>query len=198
MELEGRNWCVYDLEIANPIDGKECTWSTYHRMGLSVGCIYDYCDGDYKVYLAGDVYAMAERLSQADLVIGFNIKGFDDNLLSALVPTFDKTRPRYDLLEESRLGTGWTPDKPFPKGLNLDSHLQATFGKEFMKTNNGAEAPWLFRTGRMGELITYNIADVKREKRLFEHAVTTGYVKAVGRDKIPVRHPEALLPVKSA
>lgn len=38
MNLEGKNICVYDLEIKEEIDGKKITWGDHGLMGISVGC----------------------------------------------------------------------------------------------------------------------------------------------------------------
>lgn len=192
MDLLGQNICVFDLEIQNPIDGKEVTWSSYARMGVSVGCIYDYETGDYRVYFHADLWEMAARLNRAALVVGFNIKGFDNHLLRAFAPLRDDL-VCYDMLEESRRGTGWKPEDRYPSGLKLDNHLCGTFGTKFMKTNHGAEAPWLYRTGRMGELVSYNIADVARERALFEYANTHGHVITDTHGPITVRRLEEVL-----
>ena len=56
------------------------------------------------------------------------------------------------------------------KGVwNLDSIVKATFGGTIGKTANGCTAPQKFQEGRMRELYSYNLQDVRVEKRLFEH-----------------------------
>lgn len=177
MRLNGKNIVVFDCEIENDVDGKVVTWSRKDLMGFSVGCLFDYRSGDYEVYFKADLKRFAERLNAADLIVGFNILGFDNELIRAqggpLKP--DSELKTYDLLEYSRRAMGWTPSQSFPKGMRLDDHLQSTFGAQFMKTEDGAMAPKMWRDGRHGEVVSYCLADVRREKMLFEHVVTNGW-----------------------
>lgn len=176
--LEGKNIVVFDCEIENDVAGP-VTWDRKDLMGFSVGCLYDYFTGDWDVYFKDDIGRMADRLNRADLCVGFNILGFDNALIRAqggnLLP--DSELKTYDLLEYSRKAIGWTPAQRFPKGMRLDDHLQATFGSAFMKTEDGALAPKMWRDGRRGEVVSYCLADVRREKMLFEHVVTNGWAK---------------------
>lgn len=164
--LKGSNVAVFDLEIKATIDGQKVKWSDHALMGISVGVAFFYKTMSFKVYLDDNISQMADDLMACDLVSGFNIEDFDLPLLRATVKrSFDIKI--YDLLKESR--TAFGVDK-FAKGFKLDNHLESTFGKEDMKIAHGAEAPGMFQNGRMGELITYCIADVAKECKLFEHA----------------------------
>jgi DEAD/DEAH box helicase domain-containing protein len=175
--LEGKNIVVFDCEIENDVDGKNVTWATKDKMGFSVGCLFDYRTGDYGVYFKEDIKRFAERLNQADLIVGFNILGFDNELVRAqggpLLP--DDKLKHWDILYYSRLAMGWREGDRYPKGMRLDDHLKATFGEEFMKTEDGALAPKMWRDGRRGEVVSYCLADVRREKMLFEYIAHNGY-----------------------
>lgn len=161
------------MEIKNVIDGTNVTWTTFNKMGTSVACAYDYACGDYKVYMDDNLSELSKRILEADMVVGFNITGFDLPLLmnDPMNKLQFKTEQvkHFDLLYYSRKSVGWTENGRFPSGLKLDDHLEGTFGKKDMKTAHGSEAPLMFQQGRIGELISYCLADVKREKMLFEH-----------------------------
>lgn len=178
MELLGKNIVVYDCEIKEPVDGVKITWDRHHLMGLSVACLYDYRADDWNVYFDKDLGALCERLNTADLVVGFNTTGFDNKLLRALGGPLksDEELKNWDILDWSRRSTGWRPSGRFPTGLRLDDHLRGTFGEAFMKTADGADAPGMWQRGELGRLVSYCLADVKRERMLFEHIVKTGYV----------------------
>lgn len=169
-DLHGKNIVVFDLEIKNTIGDNGVSWTTYDKMGISVGCLFDYKTGENMVYCDDNIELMAQRIEEADLVVGFNIIGFDNNLLFAnfkgiVIP------PCYDLLKEVRRSTG----KQLPKGCNLNEVLSATFGMQ--KTEDGAQAPIMYQEGRMGELISYCLADVRRERMCFEQAYVHGFLK---------------------
>lgn len=180
-ELKGQKIVVYDLEIIHPIDGREITWTSFDKMGISVGASYDYRDGDTRVFLKDNLGELIDQMHSADLIVGFNHIGFDNNLLRGsgfkLFPDVDL--PNYDILVESRKGLGWKPGDFFPRGCKLDNHLEAMFGKESMKTGHGELAPVLWQQGKIGSVISYCIADVKRSCMVFENIWHHGWVKTL-------------------
>lgn len=191
--LEGKNIVVFDCEIENDVISRD----RKDLMGFSVGCLFDYMDGDYKVYLKPHIQDMADRLNDADLIVGFNILGFDNELLQAQGARLkDDTAERsWDILYHSRRSTGWNVGKNFPKGLRLDDHLMGTFGKEFVKTEDGALAPKMWRDGMHSKIISYCLADVRREKMLFEHILRTGHATTAmhGKRKFDLSHVERVV-----
>lgn len=182
--MKGLNIVVYDVETREPIPNfqpgvyRDLTPEDYKFMGIASCAMYDYETDDYSVFLHDNVGKMVERMNRADLIVGFNIIKFDNALLRAcggeLKP--DSELPLYDILYWSRRACGWEEGGYYPKNLKLDNHLEGTFGKTQMKTGLGAMAPELFKAGKMGELISYNIADVKRERMLFEQCWNYGFV----------------------
>jgi DEAD/DEAH box helicase domain-containing protein len=185
--LEGKNVVVYDCEIENVIDGEEVTWGTFDKMGLSVGSLFDYRTGDYNVYLKADISELCDRLNEAEFVVGFNIKGFDNKLLRGLGGLLrpDLTLNNYDMLEQARKACGGG----IPKGLKLDDILEGTFGAAYMKTEHGSQAPVMWQEGKHAKVISYCIADVRREKMLFEHIYNHGWIntKVNGRRNLDTR-----------
>jgi hypothetical protein len=170
MELAGKNIVVYDCEIKNPVDNKTITWADKDKMGISVACLFDYRTMDYSVFMDDNMEELTKRLNDAELVSGFNIIGFDNPLVNATTKLqIRPDLPVYDILFHSRRSTGWDPLNKFPTGLKLDEHLKGTFGFEHKKTEDAAQAPEFWQTGQLGRLISYCLADVKREKMLFEH-----------------------------
>lgn len=173
-QLAGKNIVVYDCEIKHVIDQVNITWNDHHKMGLSVACLFDYETMDYVVYLERDLQNLCNRLNGAEMVVGFNTEGFDEKLLRGLGGDLTKLK-NWDMLYWCRRATGWTDRQRFPSGLKLDDVLEGTFGKEHMKTDHGSQAPIMWREGRHGECITYCLADVKRERMLFEQLVGEGH-----------------------
>lgn len=174
--LMGKNIVVFDLEIENEIDGTNVTWTTFDKMGFSVGCLYDYMTDDYHVFLKEDIEEMAVRINTAAVAVGFNTKSFDTSLVNAISPTkIREDMKHYDMLIESRKAIGWKEGDRFPSGMKLDDHLEFTFGKAHMKTGHGELAPRWWREGKKSKVISYCLADVKREKKLFDHICYKGW-----------------------
>lgn len=179
-KLIGRDIVVFDLEIKNEIGKNGVTWDTYEKMGISVGVSFSFRTLEYRIFMDDNIADLAEQLNQAELAVGFNILGFDLPLLNATVP--GKLKPRaemnvYDMLEQSRISMGWDPGKrydKYPVGLKLDNHLRGTFGDNYKKTEAGADAPLFWQRGQLGRLVSYCVADVKRECSLFRHVWDRG------------------------
>ena len=173
MDLKGRNIVVFDLEIKNEIkDG--VSWKDFGKMGISVGCSFNFATNDYKVFMDDNIHELAEDLDKAELAVGFNTLGFDVPLLENIACLKLIKDHHYDILFHSRKAHG---GGSFVKGFKLDNHLAGTFGKEWMKTGNGAMAPVWYQEKRMGKLITYCLDDVKREAKLFKYLWENGSVK---------------------
>lgn len=170
-DLHGKNIVVYDLETKSAIGpGTGVGWDDHDKMGISVGCLFDYETGDSHVYLEDNLKQLADRLNRADLVVGYNIIGFDNKLVKATIGV-EVVANCYDMLVHVRKATR----QQFPKGCKLNDVLAATFGMQ--KTEDGADAPLFFQRGEMGKLVTYCLADVRRERMAFEHAYLNGHLK---------------------
>jgi len=168
MDIQGQNIVVFDCEIKNEIKG-DITWGTHDKMGISVACAFDFRVMDYLVFMDDNIEQLIARLNSADIVSGFNIVGFDNKLLNACCQSkLSDKLPIYDLMIESKRALGHSDNARTP-GMRLDDHLLGTFGKEHMKTEDGAEAPRMWQRKEYGRAITYCLADVKREAKLFHH-----------------------------
>lgn len=193
---------VYDLETKNsPVT--KADWTNWEWMGISVGCAYDFMTGEYTVYLDDNLHALAYLLNSADMIAAFNHVHFDNNLLRGVLEKklgtkmFPNLKPdidllNYDMLIESRAGANVDM---YTKGFKLDAHLRATLGPTAMKTGDGAGAPDLYKAGKMGELISYCLADVHRERLLFERVWETGIIACEhdGGKFHTVRRPQEML-----
>lgn len=177
-DLRWKNIVVYDCEIKEPIgsvkNGTKIGWQSHELMGISVACTFDYETGDYDVYMDDNIELLAERLNRADLIVGFNHMAFDNQLLrkSGLALKPDSELKNYDILFHSRKAAGGG----FLKGLKLDDHLRHMFGPQLVKTYNGADAPIFWQERKLGKLISYCLADVRRTRLVFEHIYLHGVV----------------------
>jgi len=177
-DLRGQNIVVYDLEterlVGSSCNGTKITWDNVHLMGVSVAVLFDYRDCDFKVYMDDNMYDLVQRLQTASLIVGFNHIKFDNEVLRGEFNLkCDRELHNYDLLIEGRRGIGWQKGQKTPVGCKLNDFLVGTFGRQFAKTGDGADAPKLYKDCKFGKLTTYAIADVSRTKLLFEHVWKT-------------------------
>lgn len=183
-DLYGKNIVVYDCEIKNEIGKNGVTWSTHHKMGISVACLFDYLDGDIKVFLDDNIQGLHQRLSTANLIVGYNHISFDNQLVYA---TLQKSLPitiqQYDMCQMISAQKS--------SRVRLNEVLEATF--KMKKTEDGADAPIFYQRGEIGKLISYCLADVRRERMAFEYAYLHGHLKTGRFGDVKMRCPLEML-----
>jgi DEAD/DEAH box helicase domain-containing protein len=164
-EPEGPRILYLDLETqktAEDVGG----WNKAHLMRVSVAVVYDSLDKEYRVFREDEMNGLFDLLGLADLVVGFNIKGFDYKVLSAYTPMDMNGIRTFDLLEDVHSRIGFR--------LSLDHLAQETL--ERGKTADGLQAVEWFRRGEMEKLTEYCKQDVSVTKDLFLFGQEHGYV----------------------
>lgn len=154
-----RNLVFFDLETQKSRD-EVGGWHNARDMKMSVGVTFSTARGTYAIYTERQVNELTEELRRADLVVGFNIAGFDYEVLAGYNPFFDASQvPTLDLLVEVH--------KALPHRISLDAIAAATLGVE--KTGDGLQALRWFREGKLVEIAEYCCYDVKLTKLLYEY-----------------------------
>lgn len=167
---------IYDAEIKNAIPEKGVAplegvtycrgWGDHAGMGIAVICAYVWDEG-YRVYLEDNLSAFKELVEAPDtLIVGFNNRSFDDQLLEACgihVPT----NHSWDLLRAVRVARGMSPSGV--SGPSLHILCQANFLAG--KSGSGAFAPILWQRGKHGQVISYCLNDTIQLKKLIELVV---------------------------
>lgn len=125
----------------------------------------------WNVYNEKNIYALLKDLRSANLVVGFNIRRFDYEVLSRYTNFNLRKLPTFDMLEkiESQLG----------HRLSMESLAQANFGKG--KSGDGLEAVRMWNEGKVDELKEYCQHDVELERELFMKGCTEGIIHYHGR-----------------
>src|SRR6185295_10779142 len=125
----------FDLEtqlLAADVGG----WDHKRDMKMSVGVVFDLEDGVFRDYLEPDVEALHADLAGAKLVVGFNVKSFDYEVLSAYLPRAQwDALPTLDLLEEVH--------RALKRRVKLDDLAKATLDQG--KIADGLDAVKWFR-----------------------------------------------------
>ncbi|HYC79653.1 MAG TPA: ribonuclease H-like domain-containing protein [Candidatus Binatia bacterium] len=128
---------------------------------ISVLGLYSYNEDKYYCFEENEIYRAGEMFQEADQIIGFNIKGFDFEVLRPYVNFDVHALPYLDILEEVVKALGHR--------LKLESLAQATLGTG--KSADGMEALRMFRQGRMDELKKYCTQDVKVTKEIYDYVL---------------------------
>ncbi len=165
--METKNILVLDVETQKSFKeiGKSKAMSL-SKLKVSVICAYDYLTAEYSFYEEKDMVKFEQRLQTADILIGFNIRRFDMQVLQPyLFKTVDQF-PVLDLLDDIEKARGHR--------ASLDSVARATVKEG--KSGDGAEALVLFKEGRMEELKKYCLDDVRLTKNIYEYGCREGKI----------------------
>ena len=153
------HYVVLDIETQkgfNEVDRKKL-----HLLKVSVACIYDSKADAYFSFEENQMLKLEEYLKKADLIIGFNVRDFDFEVLAPYLLTPVKNFPVLDLLVEFEKARGHR--------ISLQSIAQATLNSS--KSGSGWDAIQLFKDGKMEELKRYCIDDVRLTKDIYEYGL---------------------------
>jgi DEAD/DEAH box helicase domain-containing protein len=141
-------------------------WQNCHKMRLAVGVIYDSREEQFFVYHEGEVEKLIKKLQEADLVIGFNLKRFDYQVLSGYGKMDLDRIHTFDILEDLYTRIGFR--------LSLAHLAEKTLG--IRKVADGLQSIEWFRKGMIEKVIEYCKNDVLITRDLFEFGRKNSYI----------------------
>ena len=159
------HYLVFDLETkrsAAEVGG----WHRAAQMGISAAVAYDSLSGTYLTFMEDEIDCLIDKMQNADLVVGFNNKRFDNQVLSAYSSFNLSALPTLDILEVVYTRLGYR--------LSLDRLAEHTLGAQ--KSANGLMALQWFKQGKMKEIVDYCREDVKITKDLLLFGVENRYL----------------------
>jgi DEAD/DEAH box helicase domain-containing protein len=160
-----RHVVCFDVETQNSFDdvgGRK----NFSKLRLSVVVLYDELLQEYFVYDEKEASQLVDHLFSASLVVGYNLLGFDYEVLQPYTERELKKLPTLDLMHELAKSLGFR--------VKLDSVVNATLGAR--KTGHGLQAIEWFRAGEMKKLTEYCREDVRLTYELYRFGVTNGFV----------------------
>lgn len=152
----GRNVLVFDLETQRSfqdVGGR----MQMRRLGMSVGIVYSFVEDRFITFFEADAGALVDLLKSAELVVGFNLLGFDYEVLKGYRDEALEKIPTLDLMFDLQGKLGFRP--------KLDSVVQATLGAA--KSADGLQALTWFREGRLDLIEKYCIDDVRLTRDVY-------------------------------
>jgi DEAD/DEAH box helicase domain-containing protein len=176
--LQNLHYGVFDLETqrsAAEVGG----WHRADLMKISCAVLYDSKEDCYIDFLENQIPRFVEYLQTFDLVIGFNIKRFDYQVLKGYTD-FDFTKlANLDILEEVKKHLGFR--------LSLDHLASATLGTS--KSADGLQALRWWQQGKILEIIAYCRQDVKITRDLYRYGSQNKYLLYTNKDQQTLRVP---------
>ncbi len=123
--------------------------------------------GEMLSFFENDLKELFELLERADVVIGFNVDGFD---MQTFLPYYQgdiNKIPTLDLMLRIKDSVGHR--------ISLDAVAQETLG--IGKTGDGLDAIRYYEMGQLEELKKYCLQDVAVTRDLYDHGLHKGMVK---------------------
>lgn len=153
---------VLDLETQDLIS------KDFKATRISIAVSYEIEQDKYKVFRENEIHKLISDIFHADLVIGFNIIGFDYKLLQNYLDedkNFDRVNT-LDILIEIKKITG--------RRISLDKISKATLN--LSKLGNGFKAIKFFKDGEFRKLVEYCKRDVELTYKIYKFGKDFGYI----------------------
>ena len=141
-------------------------WRRAGDMGVSVAVLYDVGPDAFLSFEQEALPELFLLLPQADLVVGFNILGFDYAVLQPFADIRLHALPTLDMLAQLQRQLG--------RRVSLDNLAQATLNTG--KSADGMTALRWWKEGRLVQIAEYCRADVDITRRLYLHGCEHGHV----------------------
>lgn len=123
--------------------------------------------GEMRGFFENDFPALFDLLERADVLIGFNIDGFDMPALNAYYQADISSLSTLDLLERIKKQAGHR--------ISLDAVAQETLGTG--KNGSGLDAIKYYKEGNLEALEKYCLQDVAVTRDLYDYGYQKGHVK---------------------
>lgn len=158
------NIVILDVETQRSF--KEVGKAQLEKLKVSVVGVYDYRDNSSRCYEEKEMMVLEQRLREADIIIGFNIRRFDMAVMAPYFFSAVNEMPILDLLEDVEKARGHRASLDSIAGPTLKQH----------KIGNGADALLLFKENKMDELKRYCLEDVRLTKEIYEYGCKHGKI----------------------
>lgn len=160
------NYVFFDLESQNlfqDVGGRD----NIDKLLVACAVTWSTQKNDFSVYWEKDVPKLIEELKSATKVIGFNLRGFDYQVLQPYTPeTRFASLATLDLLLDLQKLLGFS--------ISLDSIASATLGTK--KSADGVQSVEWYRNGELDKVAEYCKMDVEITRQVFEFGRDNGYI----------------------
>lgn len=158
---------IFDVETKKAFDEV----GGYHpeRLGVSLVGAWkgeEEGEGEFLTYREGELGEFFQLLEKAEVVVGFNILGFDYPVLSPYYSGDFENLPSLDMLERVEKSVGYR--------VSLDDLVKESLGVQ--KTGHGLDAIKYYHEGDWESLEKYCLQDVKVTKDLYFYGLREGKV----------------------
>jgi len=171
----------WDLEILRPVGKNGWDEARAGKNGISAVVISDSETGRFHIYDQHDLDAAVNHLNEGDLLVGYNTKSFDSEVIYGCTGRVVRG-VHYDILD-----CIWNALPIRQKGWKLDEVATRTLN--LGKSGGGEFATALAAKGHWGKLFDYCLNDVHLTKMLFNHIIDFGTLDGPNGEKLELPRP---------
>ena len=162
-----------DTETIRISDNVEGDWDNIQSFGVSIAVLYLSHLDMFGVYHESSLRDMTRNiLADADVIVGFNIKKFDYQVLIPYSAINLYALPTFDIFEQVEEQVG--------SRVSLNNISSNTLG--IAKNGESKNAPNLYWQAKTTELANYCIQDVEITRQIFRNGVHDKYIDYYDRD----------------
>lgn len=151
-------------------------WQHKHLLGLGIAVIYDTADASYHVYTEETIDALIAHLQRADLIISFNTRDFDYQILQPYTDVQLPSLSTYAMLDEIQHALGYR--------LSFKHLLKETLGVE--RPDDRLDTVAWYRHAQSEAIIAACRRDIDWMRDLIRHISHTGSLRY--RDRTGIQH----------
>jgi DEAD/DEAH box helicase domain-containing protein len=162
---------VFDIETKKSFEevgGRD----NLHLLGISVIAAYSYNQDKFFAFDEQKLGHFEKMIEGANLLVGFNIKGFDIPVLNPYIKLDAYALPILDLMDDIKSRLGFR--------VSLDNIARNTLG--ISKTADGLQALRWYKEGKIDEIKKYCVQDVKVTKEIYEFGKKNGHILFLSRE----------------
>ena len=175
-QSKGPRVLYFDLETQKGSDDVG-GWGNIHLMKLAVGVVWDSVEQEYFTYLEDQADQLVDKLNSADLVVGFNVIGFDYTVLQPYASIDLQEINTFDMIIDVKKLLGFR--------LSLNHLAHETLQAE--KSADGLVSLQWYKEGKIDKIIKYCKQDVAITRDLFLYGEEHGHVLYKSRSGQPLK-----------
>lgn len=178
-----KNFAVLDVETRRSAD-EVGGWEKCEDMGISVAVAWFSKDDAYCAFAEDEEVELYKRLTEVDLVVGFNLLRFDYRVLHGVKPPprpvpHDPilanpyySLPTLDLMDDLKRTLG--------KRVGLDRCAEATLGAG--KSADGIQALRWWKEGKIDNITRYCECDVQATRDLYFYGLRHNHIRYIDKE----------------
>lgn len=156
---------VFDIETQNFFTDPDVGRDNFEALKISAVGIYSYSKDEYVCFEEGEMEKAAGLFRGAGKLVGFSSNRYDVPVLNLYFQKLS-AELRVNLWEKERVDLLERIEAVHGKRVSLSRLAEANLGRA--KTRHSSEAVALYREGKMDELKTYCLEDVRITKELYD------------------------------